>query len=90
MRKAMQERGVWRGQGPSHSVPAQEEGEPPAKKHERYANTLAGTDLGAPLERTPPAAASSDDEPPPLEASPTPEGNGVSEWGLLCLGMGEV
>lgn len=48
MRKAMQERGKWKGKQPTHSVPQQEEGEPPAKTskgHGWYSKTIAGADL---------------------------------------------
>lgn len=74
----MQQRGRW-----THGVPAQEEGEPPAQRprNDWYERTLAGLDVGAPLERTPPEAqpiaapaAATEDEPPPLENSPTNEG----------------
>lgn len=49
MRKSLQERGKWKGKQPTHSVPQQEEGEPPAKQpskgHGWYAKTIAGADL---------------------------------------------
>nr|WDQ28110.1 nonstructural protein 3 [Bird parvovirus] len=60
-RKAMQERGTWRGRGgqPTHSVPALEEGEPPAQQ---------------PRLEEPEAGPSTPDSLPELENSPTAEG----------------
>lgn len=71
MRKAMQERGTWKGNA-KHSVPNQEEGEPAPKQPRWYERTIAGADLGGPLDSGPSSAES--DGPPPLEDSPTPEG----------------
>lgn len=85
-KKAMQERGTWRGKA-SHTVPQQEEGEPSARKPrlwwEKPSNEL---DVASPLE-SPPAAQptpgtsgglgrepDSPDSIPALEGSPTEEG----------------
>lgn len=76
MRKSLQERGKWR-----HPVPAQEEGEPVPKHARWYERTLAGLDVGGPLEKTPPTPSpvpapdpDTPDSLPPLENSPTDEG----------------
>lgn len=68
-RKAMQERGTWRGRGaPTHSVPALEEGEPPAQQPR--------LETEASVEGSPSAEAAPDtpDSLPALEDSPTAEG----------------
>nr|WGD01533.1 hypothetical protein [Chaphamaparvovirus sp.] len=74
MRKAMQERGTWRGregERPTHPVPALEEGEPPAQRaRTEGADSVSGSSAS-------PAAASSPATPeslPELEKSPTAEG----------------
>lgn len=43
-KKRMQEAGTWRGRGPSHPVPALEEGEPPTKKPKGLEPDSAGGD----------------------------------------------
>lgn len=53
MRKAMQERGTWKGKQPTHAVPEQEEGEPPAQRPRHstwYERTIAGADLSSSLD----------------------------------------
>lgn len=72
MRQRLQQEGRWRGA--THSVPEQEEGEPPARRARTdwYERTLSGLDVGAPLEQSPSPA--TPESLPPLEASPTPEG----------------
>lgn len=87
MRARLMKEGKWwgrGGEGPSHAVPAQEEGEPPPKRLE--------TDTEAPetpstshISETPPSSVTTHvsetqqtpDSLPPLEATPTAEGNHV-------------
>lgn len=72
----MQERGVWKGKNPTHSVPEREEGEPAPK--EPRTGSLQLRDEGASPEPSPsdPIAgvSSGEDSPPALESSPTTEG----------------
>lgn len=81
MRRAMQERGTWQGTNrPTHSVPAQEEGEPAAQRPRLQLRPESSPEEGSPSD--PIAGISSDDSPPPLESSPTPEGR---IWLILAL-----
>lgn len=96
-KKAMQQRGTWRGNA-RHSVPQQEEGEPAAQRPrlwwERPNNEL---DVAPPLESPPEAQptpgtsggvgreSDSPDSLPELEGSPTNEGESCLTTVSLCL-----
>lgn len=74
----MQERGTWQGGNrPTHSVPAQEEGEPPAQRPRTSTLQTRAEDDSTP-EASPSdplvGASSSDSSPPALESSPDSEG----------------
>lgn len=93
MRKRLQEQGRWRGrEGATHSVPAQEEGEPEPKRHEadvpetpspsHVSESPAWSDVTHVSESTPESL-------PPLEATPTSEGNYVIRTTrilICCMG----
>lgn len=85
MRARLQREGRWQ-----HSVPAQEEGEPPAQRPTptEYWRTNAGLDVAPNLpERSP--SPPTPDSLPELEKSPTAEGKDVCFWKwLFCFGMG--
>lgn len=85
MRKSLIERGKWK-----HTVPRQEEGEPSAKQGRWYENTLAGLDVGAPLEKTPEQPATGGESPeslPSLEGSPTAEGTWRTTGSVFLHGL---
>lgn len=94
MRKAMQQRGTWRGRPPTHSVPQQEEGEPPAQRRREdrwYERTLAGQDLPQPSDEDPGVSSGQEsDSIPELESSPTAEGNGVRRILHSYLGQSKL
>lgn len=97
MRKRLQAEGKWHGKLPSHTVPAQEEGEPepkePRLRDPRELGVTWGGQSPVPespypgnrdiqrVPRTEPEA--EDDGPPPLEDPPTAEG----KWPSILTGF---
>lgn len=91
MRDRLRREGKWYGdKPPGHSVPGQEEGEPPPKV-QHYDGGPDAWKAPAPIPEPPfpgnrdvqrvprvPTPGEDSDEPPPLEASPTPEGKNVA------------
>nr|WQF62313.1 MAG: hypothetical protein [Pigeon-associated parvo-like virus] len=77
MRDRLMKEGKWKGKGPAHPVPAQEEGEP-ARKAPRFTDRWPDPATErAPVEPGGSKSAGGDDgdSPPPLEAPWTAEGN---------------
>lgn len=97
MRKAMQERGTWHGNRPTHSVPQLEEGEPPPRRPRTGTLQLRADEDTSPSQGDPdspikgiPSSSDSSSTPeslPSLEASPTPSGNGPQWLFSTCLGQ---
>nr|WOX03040.1 hypothetical protein [Psittaciform chaphamaparvovirus 4] len=75
MRARLKAAGKWKGKQPTHSVPAEEEGEPPAKR---------------PTEDDPGEGPSTPDSLPELEGSPTAEGKPISAYLDAVAGFGHV
>nr|WOP79077.1 hypothetical protein [Canary chaphamaparvovirus 2] len=86
-RRAMQERGTWRGNSrPTHSVPAQEDGEPPAQRLRLREGTDPSPD-GSPSDPIAGASPETPESLPDLESSPTTEGRHDSQWVYsTCMG----
>ena len=95
MRQRLMKEGKWKGKAPTHSVPAQEEGEPAPKvpKAPLIWRILEPSDSDSSNSEVPPSQAetvpdsnpTTPDSLPPLEASPTAEGN---VW-FHCFSVGQ-
>lgn len=72
--------GKWKGKTPTHRVPEQEEGEPPAKQP-----THEGEQPGAEAE----GGTTTPESLPELEEPWTAEGKHVVEYGILLPSMGQ-